>query len=98
MPLFRVIELGSAGNGEVFSGPEHAGGPPSCVVRWIELAASDGESLEHLRKGFDFHPLSIEHCAQFDQRPKIEEYRDHLFLVTQGFTSPGSRVDELELH
>lgn len=43
--------------------------------------------LDRLRSEFEFHPLAIEDCRQFDQRPKLEEYRDHLFLVTQGFSS-----------
>jgi magnesium transporter len=98
MPTFRVIELGPAGHAEVFEGPEHVAPPPAGVARWIDLTASDAEALELLREKFDFHPLAIEDCAHLDQRPKLEEYRDHLFLVTQGFTCAGTRVEELELH
>jgi magnesium transporter len=98
MPTLRVIELGPSGHLETFEGTEHASPPPAGVLRWIDLAAQDAESLEVLRKMFDFHPLAIEDCAHLDQRPKLEEYRDHLFLVTQGFTCPGTRVEKLELH
>jgi magnesium transporter len=98
MPAFRVIELGPGGHLEVFEGPEHVRRPPAGVALWIDLRAADAETLELLREKFDFHPLAIEDCAQFDQRPKLEEYRDHLFLVTQGFTCLGARVEELELH
>jgi len=98
MPTFRVIELGPSGAVETFDGAERAAPSPAEVARWIDLAAPDAESLELLRARFDFHPLAIEDCAHLDQRPKLEEYRDHLFLVTQGFTCPGTRVEELELH
>lgn len=48
--------------------------------------------------GFDFHPLAIEDCQQLDQRPKLEEYQDHLFLVTQGFSCPSEHLSKLTLH
>jgi hypothetical protein len=48
--------------------------------------------------GFDFHPLSIEDDQQFDQRPGLEEYLDHLFLVTQGFSCPSEHLSKLALH
>jgi magnesium transporter len=93
---FRVLELES-GKVIAFEGSERVGPPPSGVVRWVELTAPTGEELELLRQRFDFHPLTIEDCMHLDQRPKIEEYRDHLFLVTQGFSQQGARVETLEL-
>ena len=86
------------GKVELFEGTEHVGPPPDGVVRWIDLRSQDEAQLELLRTRFEFHPLAIEDCAHEDQRPKLEEYRDHVFLVTQGFTCPGPKVDELGLH
>jgi magnesium transporter len=82
MSTFRVLELGSTGDVKTFDGSEHAAPSPVGVARWIDLAASDEESLELLRARFDFHPLAIEDCAHLDQRPKLEEYRGHLFPVS----------------
>jgi magnesium transporter len=82
-------------------GVEHVAPPPPGTLRWVDLRAQDAEHLELLRSRFEFHPLAIEDCAHYDQRPKVEEYRDHLFLVTQGFVCPGETVRELvfeELH
>jgi magnesium transporter len=84
--MFRVLDLGPSGCVEVFSGIERVAPPPDGTIRWIDLANQDVEQLELLRQRFDFHPLALEDCAHFDQRPKLEEYRDCLFLVTQGFT------------
>jgi magnesium transporter len=95
--MFRVIELRD-GKVDLYEGSEHVGPPPAGVLRWIDLQGQDVGQLELLRERFDFHPLAIEDCAHEDQRPKIEEYRDHLFLVTQGFTCVGEKIEELQLH
>src|SRR5690606_14496733 len=97
MAAFRILEL--AGTGGVRAIEEGAVGPPEAGNRrWIDLADPDPGSLEILRARFGFHPLAIEDCAQLDQRPKLEEYGDHLFLVTQGFTCADPHIRELELH
>jgi magnesium transporter len=96
--MFRVLEVGADGAVHIAEGPERVAPPPAGTVRWIDLGAQDDEQLELLRQRFDFHPLAIEDCAHFDQRPKLEEFRDCLFLVTQGFSCPGEHVRELDLH
>jgi magnesium transporter len=93
--VFRVLEL-REGRVELFEGSERVGPPPDGVVRWIDLSGVDA-ALEVLRERFDFHPLTIEDCSHLDQRPKLEEYRDHVFLVTQGFAAAGDKVHALEL-
>ena len=95
--MFRVMELRD-GRVELYEGTEQVGPPPAGVLRWIDLSSQDAAQLELLRDRFGFHPLAIEDCAHLDQRPKLEEYRDHLFLVTQGFCPHGDRLAELELH
>jgi magnesium transporter len=98
MPTFRVLELSSDGSVAELSGTEHVAPPPLGVTRFIDLEDADAASLELLRQRFHFHPLAIEDCAHLDQRPKLEEYGDHLFLVTQGFTCPTERALKLVLH
>jgi len=82
--MFRVLELRD-GKVNLWEGTEHVGPPPDGTLRWIDLQGQDDAQLELLRERFDFHPLPIEDCSHLDQRPKLEEYRDCLFLVTQGF-------------
>lgn len=94
--MFRVVEL-SGSKIEVFEGAEHVVRPPPGVFRWIDLQGQDDAQLELLRERFDFHPLAIEDCSHLDQRPKLEEYGDHLFIVTQGFHCPDAQVHDLEL-
>jgi magnesium transporter len=94
--MFRVMDLREQ-RVELFEGDERVVPPPPGVLRWIDLRDQDAPQLELLRERFDFHPLAIEDCAHLDQRPKLEEYHDHLFLVTQGFACPDQKVSELEL-
>ena len=90
-PVFRVIDLSPDGQLQVRDRVEEVGPPPEGTLRWVDLQGDqEGQSLEKLRENFTFHPLAIEDCRVFDQRPKLEEYRDHLFLVTQGFAAPDS--------
>ena len=90
------MELQS-GRVELSEGTERVAPPPDGVLRWIDLRQQDAAQLELLRDRFGLHPLAIEDCSHLDQRPKMEEYRDHVFLVTQGFYAGGDKVHELEL-
>jgi magnesium transporter len=85
------------GRVELFEGSQRVARPDAGTLRWIDLSGQDGAQLELLRARFDFHPLTIEDCSHLDQRPKLEEYRDHVFLVTQGFADKGAETCELEL-
>jgi magnesium transporter len=96
--VLRVMDRSPDGKLDVQDGPASLAPPPVGTLRWVDLQGEDLQALEQLRTGFDFHPLAIQDCQQFDQRPKLEEYRDHLFLVTQGFTCPSEHLSKLELH
>lgn len=95
--MFRVLDI-TAGRAEASDDDARVAPPSAGTLRWIDLCFSDEAQLQLLRERFDFHPLAIEDCAHHDQRPKLEEYRDHLFLVTQGFSGKGTPLEELELH
>lgn len=98
MPTFRVLELDATGKLDSRDGTEWVSPPAPGASRWIDLTAQDADSLALLHERFQFHPLAIEDCAHLDQRPKLEEYGDHIFLVTQGFTCGTPRVKRLSLH
>jgi magnesium transporter len=48
---------------------------------FANMQAPTREELEKLRKEFGFHPLAIEDVLTRHQRPKIDVYPDHYFLV-----------------
>src|SRR5688572_26191227 len=96
--VFRCVDLGPDGKLTLREDGEAIAPPSEGTTRWLDVSGDEAPALDRLRERFDFHPLAIEDCRQFDQRPKLEEYRDHLFLVTQGFSAEGDLVRELNLH
>jgi magnesium Mg(2+) and cobalt Co(2+) transport protein (corA) len=55
---------------------------PSLSVMWINMdSVHDAEVLKQLGKCFDIHPLVLEDIINTDQRPKIEDYGNHLYIV-----------------
>ena len=57
---------------------EHLAKPDSVV--WIDLAAPNRDELELLAEELDLHVLAVEDALEVRQRPKLDQYADHLFL------------------
>ena len=57
--------------------------PPSDEsVVWINVGGvHDVQVLETLGKQFSLHPLLLEDVANTDQRPKLDDYEEYLFVV-----------------
>ncbi len=52
------------------------------MVTWINIdAVNDAKTVEAIGKHFNLHPLLLEDIMNTGQRPKMDEYEDHLFLV-----------------
>jgi magnesium transporter len=51
---------------------------------WLDLQDPTSTDLDLLRDPFGFHPLTLEDSEHFEQRPKIEDYEDYVFLVIYG--------------
>ncbi|HYH99014.1 magnesium/cobalt transporter CorA [Hyalangium sp.] len=65
--------------------------------KWIDVLAPTEEGLMRLAERFGLHRLAVEDCLHLDQRPKLEEYPNHQFIVLQGFTA-GKDICDLTLH
>jgi magnesium transporter len=53
------------------------------LMLWVDLNDPTEEEMKTILEGvFQFHPLEIEDCATPSSLPKIEDYDDHLFMVT----------------
>jgi magnesium transporter len=50
-------------------------------LRWINIERPGPVDRAWLEEHFDFHPLAFEDVASRNQRPKIDEYEDYLFIV-----------------
>ena len=53
-------------------------------VRWIEMnGLGNVEALRALGAMYDLHPLALEDVLNVGQRPKLEAYASHLFIIAQ---------------
>lgn len=50
-------------------------------LRWINIERPGGTERSWLEEHFDFHALDLEDVLSGNQRPKIDQYPDYLFLV-----------------
>src|SRR5918997_3610435 len=50
-------------------------------LRWINIERPSPVDRAWLEEHFDFHPLDYEDVQSRNQRPKIDEYPDYLFIV-----------------
>jgi magnesium transporter len=69
------------------------------VHMWVDLEApTDAESKQILEAIFNFHPLAIEDCITVSERPKVDEYENHLFLVIHAvdYSSHEFRTTEID--
>ena len=48
---------------------------------WVDITGPDDAEAALLQDVFHFHPLAIEDTRNQRQRPKVEEYAGHLFLI-----------------
>jgi magnesium transporter len=62
---------------------------------WLDLGQPDARDFEVLREAFGFHPLAVEDSEHFDQRAKIEDYDDFVFLVVYGASPDDDRLVEV---
>lgn len=50
-------------------------------LTWINISNATHEDIEYIEKNFDFHALDLEDCLTENQRSKIDEYSEYLFII-----------------
>jgi magnesium transporter len=50
-------------------------------LTWINIEQPTEEETEYLAQNYPFHPLDLDDCLSRIQRPKIDQYKDYLFVV-----------------
>jgi magnesium transporter len=94
-PLIRVMGYGPDGLEErgVAGAAELAALRGSWPVLWVNVdGVGDAASIEAIGELFGLHGLTLEDVMNVHQRPKVEEYDEHLFAVVR-VPSLGDRVD-----
>jgi magnesium transporter len=85
-PVITLIEYGPDSYDEtrVESVEELARCHDNGLVSWINIdGINDAELLTRLGEMFGLHPLALEDVQHTGQRPKLEQYDDHFFMVAQ---------------
>ncbi|MBA7716064.1 Cobalt/magnesium transport protein CorA [subsurface metagenome] len=50
-------------------------------LTWVNIERPTERETEYLAQNYPFHPLDLDDCLSRIQRPKIDEYKEYLFLV-----------------
>ena len=62
-------------------------------VLWIDMDTPTEDDFHMLESEFGFHPLAIEDLREKDQRPKVVEYGDYVFVVAHEWHPAENRDD-----
>ena len=85
MPSLPRSPFGRRGRARIESAPERTEPRVDIVespgLRWINVERPRGLEQRWLEGHFDFHPLDYEDVRSRNQRPKVDEYDDYLFIV-----------------
>jgi magnesium transporter len=63
------------------------------AVVWIDLTAPNRDELQLLAKEMNLHVLAVEDALEVRQRPKLDQYSDHLFLSAYYADFEGDSAD-----
>ncbi|WP_273131359.1 magnesium/cobalt transporter CorA [Bacillus weihaiensis] len=64
---------------------------------WVDFHAPTDDEVKVLSSYFKFHPLAIEDCIEFVQRPKLDFYDDYFFIVIHAINHETLEADEVDL-
>ena len=75
---------------------DHVGHPDRFI--WIELKSPDSDTITRLSDELGLHALALEDAISTQQRPKLEEYEEHMFIATRTAQILESRMELGETH
>jgi magnesium transporter len=55
---------------------------------WLDISDPDGPTMDLAAAELSLHPLAVEDAQHQHQRPKIDEYEDHYFIVVYALEEP----------
>jgi magnesium transporter len=63
---------------------------------WVDFDCPTEEEIKLLDSYFHFHPLAIEDCMHYLQRPKVDHYEDTHFFVVHALHPETLRAEEID--
>ncbi|MFH1857287.1 MAG: magnesium/cobalt transporter CorA [Candidatus Omnitrophota bacterium] len=67
---------------------------PSCVL-WVDFTEIDDEDIDLLTEVFNLHPLTVEDFIMANARPKVENFKEYLFLIMFSMECPDKETDRV---
>ena len=68
------------------------------AVTWVNVdGVGHAPTIEALGGIFQLHPLALEDVVNVTQRPKVEDYDEHLFIVARMAVTLGAATEQLSL-
>jgi magnesium transporter len=64
---------------------------------WVDISSPTVKESELLTHFFDFHPLAVEDCLYYLQRPKLEYFEDHNFFVLHALNFQSMEPHEVDI-
>ena len=64
---------------------------------WLDLVDATDADLERVRQEFDLHDLAVEDVQRAGQRPKLEHYPTHAFIVVYVSDTEPTDLPELDI-
>jgi len=55
------------------------------TVTWVDVDCLDADMLERFGKDFNIHPLTLEDILHTDQRAKVDEFENYVYIVLRMF-------------
>ncbi|HMI89415.1 MAG TPA: magnesium/cobalt transporter CorA [Polyangiaceae bacterium] len=91
--MIRILDLVPGQRPVVSDSADKIAPPQPGHTRWIDIKEQREADMQLLGERFPFHHLTLEDCLHFDQRPKVEEFDDYLFVVLHAFSCPSETCD-----
>ncbi len=66
---------------------DHLDEPDSLI--WVDLCAPDADHLKELAAELSLDPLAVEDALSFEERPKVNRYRTHMFVSSSAIRFDG---------
>lgn len=71
--------------------------PAWASVRWININGLHPFVVKRCKEHFKLHTLAAEDVLNTSQRPKVEDYADHLFLVLRMLSVSGQKLHDEQI-
>jgi magnesium transporter len=74
---------------------DHLSDPANTL--WFDLCSPDAAALDQVREELSLHALAVEDVLDTNQRPKLDRYPEHIFIVAYGVDLQGSTLNAHEI-